>query len=181
MVSKVGFDFDEFGGNVDVVIVKGNKDQLTNSTYLKTLQGDWQFEQQQDQAWSFYNGTTYPTEGVETLAKELSREFSTKAIYFYFGDASDWMGYKLFMNGDESETYSFGVNYDEELAEMGIDLAEGRKAGTVVASNDQGSQFLFWSRLRTKGEEEIGGGEKFIDEFLHYENAYIGWDLFPSR
>ncbi len=102
MVSKVGFDFDEFGGNVDVVIVKGDRVQLANSDYLMSLQGDWRFDQQQSQAWSFYNGVTYPAEGVEALAKELSKEFSTKTIYFYFGDASGWMGYKLFVNGEES-------------------------------------------------------------------------------
>ena len=179
-MSKVGFDFDEFGGNVDVVIVKGDKNQLTDSNYLKSLQEEWQFEQQQDQRWSFYNGTIYPAEGVEMLAKQVSKEFSTKAIYFYFGDASGWMGYKLFVNGDESEEYSFGINYDEELAEAGIDLVERRKPGTIVASNEEGDQFLFWSRLRRKAEDEIDGGEKFIDEFLCNENAYIGWDLFPS-
>lgn len=180
MISKVGFDFDEFGGNVDIVIVKGNKDRLTNARYLKSLQGNWKFEQQQDQAWSFYHGMRYPAEGVEALAKELSKEFSTRAIYFYFGDASGWMGYKLFVNGEESEEYSFGVDYDEELAEAGIDLAETRKAGTLVTSNEDGYQCLFWSLLRTKAEDEISGGEKFIDEFLRNESAYIGWDLFPN-
>lgn len=181
MVSKVGFDFDEFGGNVDVVIVKGDRVQLANSDYLMSLQGDWRFDQQQSQAWSFYNGVTYPAEGVEALAKELSKEFSTKTIYFYFGDASGWMGYKLFVNGEESEEYSFGVDYEEELTEAGIYLAEKRKAGTVVANNKDGSQCLFWSRLRTKTEDEIIGGEKFIDEFLRDESAYIGWDLFSTR
>ena len=180
-MSKIGFDFDEFGGNVDVVLVKGDKDQLTNSSYLKLLKGNWRFDQQQGQSWSFYNGTIYPAEGTEGLAKELSQEFSTKAIYFYFGDASGWMGYKLFVNGAESEEYSFGVDYDEEMAEAGIDLAESRKAGTVVTNNEDGDQCLFWSLLRTKTQDEISGGEKFIDEFLRDESAYIGWDLFSTR
>jgi hypothetical protein len=35
MASKTGFDFDDFGGNVDVVIVKGDKASLANSDYLK--------------------------------------------------------------------------------------------------------------------------------------------------
>ncbi|MEO1402401.1 MAG: hypothetical protein AAFV72_14330 [Cyanobacteria bacterium J06635_1] len=179
MVSKVGFDFDEFGGNVDVVIVKGDKDQLTNSSYLKSFQGDWRFDQQQSQSWSFYNGTTYPAEGIEALAQALSKEFMTKAIYFYFGDASGWMGYKLFENGEKREDYSFGESYDEEMAVMGVDLTESRKDGTVVA-NDDGMQFLFWSLLRTKAKDEVMGGEKFIDEFLREESAYIGWDLMPS-
>lgn len=180
MVSKIGFDFDGFGGNIDVAIVNENKDQLTTSIYLKTLQGDWRFEQQPDQAWSFYNGTTYPVEGIEMLVQELSKEFSTKAIYFYFGDASGWMGYKLFENGEESEAYSFGQSYDEEVAEMGMDLAELRKDGTVVTNDDEGNQFLFWSRNCTKTEDEISGGEKFIDEFLRSQRAYVGWDLMPS-
>ncbi len=98
----------------------------------------------------------------------------------YFS-ASGWMGYKLFVDGEESEGYSFGVDYDEELAEAGIDLSEKRKAGTIVASNEDGYQCLFWSLIRTKAGDEISGGEKFIDEFLRDESAYIGWNLFSSR
>ncbi|MEM6520706.1 MAG: hypothetical protein AAF892_03850 [Cyanobacteria bacterium P01_D01_bin.71] len=180
MVSKVGFDFDEFGGNVDAVIVKGDKDQLENSVYLNSFQGDWHFDQQKGQEWSFYNGMIYPADGVEALAQGLSKEFLTKAIYFYFSDASGWMGYQLFINGEASEEYSFGVDYDEELAEAGINLSERRKVGTVVASNENGYQCLFWSLIRTKTEDEVSGGEKFIDEFLQNESAYIGWDLFSN-
>lgn len=178
MVSKVGFDFDNFGGNVDVVIVKADKDPLENSDYLTSLSVDSHFEQRINQAWSFYHGVTYPTAGAEGLAKSLSEEFSTKAIYFYYGDASGWMGYQLFVNGEEHETYSFGVDYDEEMAEAGIDLAEQRREGTIITHNDDGYQCLFWSLLRTKAEAEIGGGEQFINEFLQNEKAYIGWDLF---
>ena len=90
------------------------------------------------------------------------------------------MGYKLFVNGEESEEYSFGVDYDEEMVEAGIDLAESRKTGTVVTNNEDGDQCLFWSLLRTKTKDEISSGEKFIDEFLRDESAYIGWDLFSD-
>ncbi|NEQ47224.1 MAG: hypothetical protein F6K00_28265 [Leptolyngbya sp. SIOISBB] len=181
MASKVGFDFDEFGGNVNVVIVKADKDLLENSDHLKSLALDGHFEQQFDQAWSFYYGVTYLAAGAEGLAKFLSGGFSTKAIYFYYGDASGWMGYQLFINGATSEEYSFGVDYDEEMAEAGIDPAAQRKAGTVIAYNDDGYQCLFWSLLRTQIEDEIVGGEDFIDQFLKSENAYIGWDLFTNH
>jgi hypothetical protein len=136
--------------------------------------------QQPDHAWSFYNGTTYPATSVAAFAQALSKELSTKAIYFYYGDASGWMGYQLFINGEEREAYSFGVDYDEEMAEAGINLAEQRKEGTIATHNDDGDQCLFWSLLRTKAEAEIDGGEQFINEFLQHENAYIGWDLFTD-
>ncbi len=180
MVNKVGLDFDDFGGNVDVVIVKGDKDSLAKSDYLNSWQGNWSFEQAPLQAWSFYSGTADPVAGFAALAKALSAEFSTKAIYFYYGDAAGWMGYQLFINGEASEDYSFGVDYDEEMAEAGIDLAAQRKAGTVVAHNDDDYQCLFWSLLRTQTADEIVGGEDFIDEFLRGESAYIGWDLFAN-
>lgn len=44
MTDKIGFDFDEFGGNVDIVIVKADKTQLA------IYEG---FEQHQ--AWGVYN------------------------------------------------------------------------------------------------------------------------------
>ena len=178
MANKIGFDFDEFGGNVDIVIVETDRDKLTNSSYLKSLPGDWQFQQLQGQDWTYVYATTYLPEGFETLARELSQEFSTKAIYFYFGDASGWMGYKLFTDGEESEEYSFGISYEEEMMEMGRDLEDTRKEGTVVVTNEDEEQFIFWSRIRSQTEDEICGGEKFIDQFLRTHKAYIGWDLF---
>ena len=181
VTNKVGFDFDEFGGNFDIVIVKENKDKLTNSTYMQSLHRDWQFKQLEGQDWSFFEGIIYPSEGIVALAQELSKEFSTETIYFYFGDASGWMGYQLFVYGEEKEEYSFGVSYEEEMMEMGIDLAEQTgKEGTVVATNEQDQQFMFWSRIRTQTENEICTGEKFIDEFLRSHKAYLGWDLFPD-
>ena len=181
MANKTGFDFDDFGGNLDIIIVKADRDPLAASNYLKSWQIDEHFTQEHTQAWSFYNGSTYPVEGAERFAKALSKELSTKAIYFYYGDASGWMGYQLFVNGEESEAYSFGVDYDEDMAGAGIDPTAQRKAGTIVAHNEEGYQCLFWSRLRTKTKDEIGGGERFIDEFLQHEKAYIGWDLFTDR
>ena len=91
------------------------------------------------------------------------------------------MGYKFFKNGIESEEYSFGESYEEEMAEMGVELPDPvRKDGTIVANDDMGNQFIFWSQERTKSEVEICAGEKFIDEFLRAQNAYIGWDLFSE-
>ena len=181
MTNKVGFYLDEFGGNFDIVIVKEDKDKLTNSTYMRSLQGDWQFKQLEGQDWSFFDGSIYPPEGIVALAKELSKEFSTEAIYFYFGDASGWMGYQLFVNGDEQEEYSFGESYEEEMMEMGIDLGEQTgKEGTVVVTNEQDQQFMFWSQIRIKTENEICAGEKFIDEFLRNHKAYLGWALFSD-
>ena len=90
------------------------------------------------------------------------------------------MGYKFFESGNETEEYSFGESYDEEMLEMGIDLAnQTRKDGTLIVSNEEGEQFIFWSRVRSKTENEICPGEKFIDEFLRIHKAYIGWNLFP--
>ena len=180
MTIKIGFDFDEFGGNVDIVIIEGNKAELAESTYLKSLAENWQLEQSDGQEWSFFNGTDYPPEGAETLAKELSEEFSTKTIYFYFGDASGWMGYTLFIDGESAEEYSFGESYEEEMAEMGVSIEDTRKEGTVVTTDEDEQQFIFWSQMRSLTEHEICGGEAFIDEFLQLYRAYIGWSLFPN-
>ncbi len=179
-MNKLGFDFDEFGGNVDVVILESDSDNLNDSHYIKTLQGDGQFKQLRNQHWSVFEAQSYYPEQIEKLAKELSKEFSIKAIYFYFGDASGWMGYKFFENGNEREEYSFGENYEEEMAEMGIEINHTRKNRTVVANDKQGNQFVFWSQIRLKSENEICDGEKFIDGFLRIHEAYIGWNLFDN-
>lgn len=180
MTTQFGYDFDELNGNVDILLIKGDKTELCSSTYLKSLQGEWEFKESAGENWNFYEGTACPAEGFEILAQELSKEYSTKAIYFYWGDASGWMGYKLFENGEEKEDYSFGLNYDEEMEEMGVDFAESRKEGTLVANDDEENQYLFWSVHRQKNEEEIQEGEAFIDAFLREEKAYIGWNLFPN-
>jgi hypothetical protein len=181
MANKIGFDFDEFGGNVDIVIVKGNQEQLKNSSYLKSPQEKWQLKQLPGQTWSLVEGIVHSPEKMEFLAKELSTEFSTQAIYFYFGDASGWMGYKLFLDGDEQEEYSFGESYEAEMLEMDIDLPSiTRKDGTLVVTNEDDQQFIFWSQIRSPSENEINTGEQFIDEFLRLHEAYIGEDLFPK-
>lgn len=117
--------------------------------------------------------------GPKALTQALSEEFSTKAIYFYFGDASGWMGYKLFENGEEVEEYSFGMSYEEEMEEMGV--TQPYKEGTVITNDEQDNQYLFWSKNRNKTAEEITSGEKFIDDFLCEEQAYIGWDLMSEK
>ncbi len=180
-MAKVGFDFDEFGGNVDIVIVAGDPETLNNSQAVNSLQtGAGQFNQLQGQTWSFFNPLSISRTQLGELAQALSQELATKAIYFFFGDASGWMGYQFFENGNECEEYSFGINYDEEMLEMGQDPSQTRRPGAIVATNEEGEQFIFWSQLCSKAESEICGRETFIDEFLSAHNAYIGWDLFPA-
>ncbi|NER83580.1 MAG: hypothetical protein F6K42_29320 [Leptolyngbya sp. SIO1D8] len=181
MTNKIGFDFDEFGGNVDVVILESNQDDLNNSSYMREIRGDGYFRQIEGQTWSVLVVSSYFPAQIEIVARELSQELSTKAIHFYYGDASGWMGYTLFENGHESESFSFGESYDEEMAEMGMDPGEHtRRDGTIVATNNVDDQFIFWSQSRSKTEMEICAGEKIIDEFLRIHNVYIGWDLFPG-
>ncbi len=180
MTNKTGYDFDELGGNVDVVIVKYDCESLNNSTTIKSLHNNAQFNQFAKNDWCVLDPETTSPDQFVPIAQETSKEFSTKAIYFFFGDASGWMGYKFYENGEETEEYNFGPNYDDEMIEMGHDPEENRKPGTVVAVNAAGEQFLFLSINRSKSKDEIAGGEKFIDEFLRFQSAYIGWDLFPQ-
>ena len=59
MTKKVGFDFNEFGGNVDVVILEVNSDDLNNSIYVKSLQSKGKFKQVQGLNWSFFDAKFY--------------------------------------------------------------------------------------------------------------------------
>ena len=176
MKNKIGYDFDEIGGNLEIVIVKHDCTALNNSSFLKSLALFGRFQQLPGQSWSFLDRP----EQVEIVAKKASQELSTKAISFFFGDASEWIGYKLFVNGVLTEEYSFGPDYDAEMIEMGHDPSRNRKDGTVMATNTAAQQFLFWSQVRSQSEAEICGGEKFIDEFLRSQGAYLGWELFSQ-
>lgn len=173
MIDKIGYNFSEFGGNVEIVIVKNDYVDLNNSNFLKSLEINGQFKQLKGQKWSFLDQARQ----VEFVAREASKEFLTTAIYFFYGDASGWMGYKFFENGIEIEEYSFGHTYDDEMIEMGHDPNLGRKPGSIVATSQEGDRFIFWSQSRSKSFEEIRGGTKFIDEFLCSQAAYIGWQL----
>lgn len=177
MIDKIGYDFDEFGGNLEIVIVNKDCTTLNNSTFIQSLGLIGRFQQLPSQSWSFLDRP----EQVEIVAQKASQEFLTKAISFFFGDASDWIAYKLFDNGVLVEDYSFGPNYDEEMIAMGHDPARSRKEGTVIATNQAGQQFLFWSQIRSPSENQICAGETFIDEFLRSQGAYLGWELVAAN
>lgn len=179
MTPEPGFDFNDFGGNVEVVIVKHNKDALRRAVAVQGLRGEPDFTQFDDHTWSYYAGNDYPAEGAEGLARMLSQEFATRAIWFFFADASNWMGYKLFVNGDSWEDYNFGESSDESNL---LDAAHAASAGhpeqAVTATDEEEEEsYIFWSRTRTATKKEIMGGEDFIDAFLRSEKAYIGWEL----
>lgn len=181
MAQKIGFDFDDFGGNVDIVIINSDSETLNQAAPMLNLRSEGEFKQRPGQDWSHFEAKSYSYDEMQPLAVNLSKTLKTKALYYYFGDASGWMGYKLFIHGNLEEEYQFGESYEEEMLEMGIDPTDQtQRAGTVVAKDEDGNQFIFWSTLRVKSEAEICGGETFIDEFLRSQNAYIGWGCFPT-
>lgn len=180
MTDKAGFDFDNFGGNIDVVIVESNPASLNSSDCVLSIESEGSFKRRQGHHWSAWNpGSSGYSYRLEFLARKISREFSIKSIFFSYGDASGWMQYTLFDQGTIVEEYSFGINYDDDMLEAGMDPHQDLKEATVVSANED-EKFIFWSSVRSKSDSEICGGETFIDEFLRSHNAYIGWDLFEA-
>ena len=61
---------------------------LNNAICMQSLQGAGQFIRLLDQSWSFFEPKAISSAQLEFLAQQPSKELSTKAIYFFFGDAS---------------------------------------------------------------------------------------------
>lgn len=162
MSEKRGFDLDDFGGNFDAVLVQASADAV------KALLGRQDCKQLEGNAWTVLSAD-------DNTAKKISDELDTDVIYFGFGDASGWMVYDFFQNGEKVESYGFGVDYSEEMEEMGADY----KSPWDIETSDGDTQWGFSSKLRQASEQEIQKGEAFIDEFFKSQNAYLGWDALP--
>ncbi len=161
MSEKTGFDIDEFGGNFDAVLVQSSADAV------KVNLGRQDCKQLQDSAWTVLAGNG-------DVARKLSAELAADAIYFGFGDASGWMIYDFFQNGEKVESYGFGEDYSEE---MGGNYA----SPWDIETSDGETQWGFSSKLRKASEQEIQKGEAFIDEFFKSQNAYLGWEALPTE
>ncbi len=176
-MSKLGFDLNDFGGNVDLMLIKGTPDELATKPPVPELKGST-YVAVLDHAWSHLG-----QQGLadwRLAAEATSRSLKTRVIYFYYQDTVNWLGYQVFDSGEVVEDYSFGDNMDEDMIEMGVDPDAMRPAGTVSYVDNNDRQYLFRSSLRTLDAQDIGGGEAFIDAFLKEQQTYLGWDLFEA-
>jgi len=164
MSEKKGFDLDEFGGNFDAVLVKSNADVV-----MKNL-GRQDCKQLEGNPW------TVLSDDAE-VASKLSADLGVDVIYFAFGDASGWMVYDFFQNGEKVESYGFGGDYSEEMEEMGAEY----NSPWEIETSDGETQWGFSSKLRKVSEQEIKKGEEFIDEFFKSQNAYLSWEALPMK
>jgi hypothetical protein len=178
-----GYDFKGLNGNADELIVDCNCDKITNSLISKSLFSAGEFVRLQSHKWSYFSVLDHSKiyYDYSMLAQRVSEECSERAIYFFFHEESEWMGYELYEDGEKTEEYSYGFNHDKEMVGIGLKAVEYTpKDGTVVAVNNE-YQFRFRSKLRSITEDDICTGEEFIAEFLHSHNAYIGWALGNSE
>ena len=164
MSGKKGFDLDEFGGNFDAVLVKSRVDVVKKSISRQDC------KQLEGSDWTVLSGD------VE-VARQLSDELDTDAIYFGFGDGSGWMVYDFFQKGEKVESYGFGEDYSEEMEEMGAEY----NSPWDLEFSDGETQWGFSSKLRKVNEQDIQKGEAFIDGFFKSQNAYLGWEALPME
>lgn len=177
----MGFDFDCLNGDLYILLVETEHDLLSRSNYLDQNSISGTFRPTPCHTWSFFDTQEFSDVQLEKIAKQLSEEFSSRAIYFYHSDTSGWTGYTFIENGDIQEEYDFGINYEEDIIESGLDLEKNVKDGTVIGYQGDDYKFIFWGKSHSKNEEEICLGEVLIDRFLHDKRAYIGWDLYSTK
>lgn len=121
------------------------------------------------------------------IPRKLSKTLKTDCIYFQYEDVSGWEGYNLFKDGEIVESYSFGLDYREEMAEafeeeggMPEQLDHGIPWDINTADNQLNYQFLFRSTLRSVAEDEIKSYKSFLNNFFISQSAWLpSWQDTP--
>lgn len=144
----------------------------------------------------------------EELPKKLSEILDTSCIYFEYESVSAWEGYSLFIKGEVAETYYYGLDYREEMAEelreLGEEVPEESNENwsyigeleeeEVPAEFANGTcwyinttdkkrdyQFIFRSVLRSVSEDEVKNDIAFINDFFVSQDALLpSWSEIPD-
>ena len=108
---------------------------------------------------------------------DISKTLKTRCLYFEHEDCSSWSGYYLYQDGICLESYSHGCDYTEDFTGGDPKLLkkyrENRNNRYDTWAVYKGSEYLFFSRLRTASKAEIIDYRTFIDNFFKLQDAWL--------
>jgi hypothetical protein len=192
IMQKRGFGLKEYPTSFGFVLVKAEIEEisvnlanlvngfLVRDVYRNADQVDsnwllvWQYT---NHSWTTFQ---YPV-CKEDIPRRLSKILNTSCIYFQYEDVSGWQGYNLWKDGKIVESYSFGLDYREEMAEaleeledeMPEELDHGMPWGINTTSDSRDHQFLFRSDLRSVSESDVKNSDSFLDSFFISQDAWL--------
>lgn len=131
--------------------------------------------------WSMFMGSY---DDHKTLAAKVSADSGLEVLSFCMEDTSGWSEVVVHRDGLEVEKLSWGLDYSEEMEEMeGEEVPDEAAAGTsewdaeakvlTDAEMEMSDQYLFRSKLRDVGVEDLQRGEGFVDDLFRYHDAWL--------
>jgi len=130
------------------------------------------------------------TDMSEDLTSGLSKSLKTRAICLAYEDTGGWTECRVFDNGEDVETYTFGPDYAEEMESIADELGEdfemqandGGKPWDHQVNDGDGNDFRFRSSLRKAEKEDVSDSTKMIDQTFAAAQAWLpGWANFPFQ
>lgn len=111
------------------------------------------------------------------IVVDISKIMKTNCICFVYEDCSGCSGYYLYKNGHLLESYSYGLDYTEEIAGDDQDyikeIEENKNARFDTWLSDGHHEYLFFSKIRKVTKEEIKDFSTFIDNFFKSQDAWL--------
>jgi hypothetical protein len=134
-----------------------------------------------------YGVAVYPGLNLD-VAQNMSKGMRTRTISLLHDDTSGWTEYRVFENGENVETYTWGEDYSEEMAEFADETGD---EGITAMNSDKGrpwdhrqtengEAYQFRSSLRKVDAAEVTKSEPFLDAALRAVDAWLpDWSNFP--
>lgn len=193
--NKRGFDLDEFPGSFRLASVNADADEVsrTLAEHLGTEcksgvgrviddSGGISVFQFAEQTWSGLVPLTLPYDRVlayESLGA-LSQQLDTTVLSLEHQDTSGWSVFRVYQGGELVEEYEWGLDYSEEMAEVGVDLEVlAGEWDLCVSAGDElaPEQFKFRSSRRTIDEALATDPQRLLDTtYREFDAWQPSWD-----
>lgn len=193
-----GFSLDSYPGSFSFILVNATIEEVSSSLaniWSSSLIKDVYKNSEQINGnsllvWQYtnHNWTIFEYQPCkENIPRQLSKLLKADCIYFQYEDVSGWTEYNLFKCGKIVESYSFGLDYREDMAEafeeegkMPEELDHGIPWDINTTDKKHDYQFLFRSTLRSVTEDEIKNHKSFLHDFFVSQNAWLpSWQDMP--
>lgn len=188
---KCGFELDYYPASCAFILVKAEITNVSN-TLSKLLQNPLtediyrnyeNINSNQILLWQYVNHswTLFEYEVCkQEMPQAISTSLNTNCIYFEYEKVSGWQVYRLFINGEVVETYSFGIDYRPDWIEFHYEAAESLPEETdygipwdINITDDKGYQFLFRSNLQSASEDAIKNPKVFLNSLFISQDAWL--------